>query len=68
MDKFNPPNPLTFDGNLRRHWKRLKQELELYLVAESDREENKIRSSILLSCIGPQGKEIWKQKPLTTKL
>ena len=32
MDKFNPPDTLTFDGNIREYWKRWKQELELYLV------------------------------------
>ena len=60
MDKFNPPDPLTFDGNIREHWKRWKQELELCLVAtEKDKKENKIKTSILLSCIGPQGREIY---------
>ena len=60
MDKFNPPDPLIFDGNIREHWKRLKQELELYLVAaEKDRKENKFKSSIVLSCIGHQGREIY---------
>ena len=60
MDKFNPPDPLIFDRNIREHWKRWKQELELYLVVtEKDRKENKVKSSILLSCIGPQGSEIY---------
>ena len=60
MDKFNPPDPLIFDRNIREHWKRWKQELELYLVVtEKDRKENKVKSSILLSCIVPQGSEIY---------
>ena len=38
----------------------VKQELELYLVAtEKDKKENKVMSGILLSCIGPQSREIY---------
>ena len=38
----------------------MKQELELYLVAmEKDRKEKKVKSSILLSYIGPQSREIY---------
>ena len=60
MTKFNPSDPLIFDGNIREHWKCWKQELELYLVAtENDKKENKVKSSIPLSCIEPQGREIY---------
>ena len=60
MGKFNPPDPLNFNGNIREHWKRRKQELELYLVAtEKDKKENKVKSSILVSSIEPQGREIY---------
>ena len=60
MDKSNPPDPLIFDGNIRELCKRWKQELELYLVAtEKDRKESKVKSSILLSCIGRQRREIY---------
>ena len=60
MDKSNPPDPLIFDGSIRELWKRWKQELELYLVAtEKDRKESKVKSSILLSCIGRQRREIY---------
>ena len=61
MEKFNPPDPLIFDGNIREHWKRWKQELELYLVVteNKERKENKVKCSIFLSCIGPQGREIY---------
>ena len=45
MNKFNPPGPLTFIRNIRKHWKRWKEELELYLVAtEKDKKENKVKS------------------------
>ena len=60
MDKFNPPDPFNFDGDIRKHRKRLKQELEFYLVAtEKDNKENKVKPSTLVSCIGPQGREIY---------
>ena len=54
---FNLPDPLTFDGNIKEHWKSSTQEIELYLVAtEKDKKENKVKSSILLSYIGAQGR------------
>ena len=60
MEKFNPPSQLTFDGNLREHWKLWKQELEFYMVAtETDSKDDKVKSSILLTCIGPQGREVY---------
>ena len=60
MDKFNPPDSLVFDGNIRDHWKRWKQELEFFMVAtEKDDKDDKVKSSILLTCIGPQGREIY---------
>ena len=60
MGNFNPPDPLIFDGNIREHWKRWKQELELYVVAtEKVKKENKVKSSILLSCIDKAGKFIY---------
>ena len=61
MDKFNPTGPLTFNGNIREHQKHWKQELELYLVAtKKEKKEDNVKPSILLSCIGPQGREIYK--------
>ena len=57
MGKFNPPDPLKFNSNIREHWKHRKQELELYLVAtEKNKKENKVKSSILVSSIEPQGR------------
>ena len=63
MDKFNPPDPLIFDGNIREHQKHWKQKLELYLVStEKDEKENKVKPIINLSCIEPhqaQGREFY---------
>ena len=52
------------------HWKHWtwNQELELYLVAtEKDKMENKVKSSILLPCIGPQGREIYNMLAFSQK-
>ena len=59
MEEFNPRDTLIFHGNIREHWKHWKRELELYLVAtKKDKKENKVKSSIILSCIRPQGRVI----------
>ena len=60
LNTFTPPGQMQFDGNLRDHWKKWKQELDFYLQAtEKDKKDNKVKSSILLTCIGPQGREIY---------
>ena len=60
MDKLDPPEPLSFEGNVRENWRRWKQEFELYLVAtESDGKSEKVKSSILLTCIGKRAREIY---------
>ena len=57
---FTPPGQMQFEGNLREHWKNWKQELDFYLQAtEKDQKSNKVKSSILLTCIGPLGREIY---------
>ena len=60
MDKLDPPEQLSFEGNVRENWRRWKQEFELYLVAtESDGKSKKVKSSILLTCIGKRAREIY---------
>ena len=60
MDKFEPPPCLRFEGNLSENWQKWCQELELYLTAtEKDAKSDKIKTSILLTCIGKQGREIY---------
>ena len=69
MDKFEPPSSMSFDGNVAENWDVWKQELELYLVAtEKDgiRKSDKIKTSILLHCIGKQGREIYHTFTWTT--
>lgn len=60
LNTFTPPGQMQFEGNLREHWRKWKQELEFYLQAtEKDKKDNKVKSSIFLTCIGPQGREIY---------
>ena len=60
MDKLDPPEPLSFEGNVRENWRRWKQQFELYLVAtESDGKSEKVKSSSLLTCIGKRASEIY---------
>ena len=67
MDKFEPPSSMYFDGNVAENCDVWKQELELYLVAtEKDGKSDKIKTSILLHCIGKQGREIYNTFTWTT--
>ena len=60
MNKLRAPEPLVFEGNLAEQWDRWKQQFELYITAtESDEKEENIKTSILLTCIGKQGLEIY---------
>ena len=60
MDKLEPPQILLFEGNVRENWRRWRQEFELYLVAtENDKKSEKIKSSILLTCIGKHAREVY---------
>ena len=60
MDNFNPPQELNFSGNISEHWKLWKQELMLYITAtEKTKKSDKVKSSILLTCIGPRGREVY---------
>ena len=61
MERFSPLDTLSFEShNLSTNWKRWKQDLNFYLAAtEKDSEGNKVKSSILLHCIGHKGREIY---------
>ena len=60
MEKFTPPGPLSFEGNIADKWKKWRQEFEFFLVAtESDSISDNIKSSILLTCIGQRGRDIY---------
>ena len=60
MDKFNPPKELNFSGNISEQWKLWKKELMLYKTAtEKTKKSGEVKSSILLTCIGPRGREVY---------
>ena len=60
MDKLEPPTSLIFDEKLAEQWKVWRQELELYLTAtESEGKSDKVKTSILITCIGKKGTEIY---------
>ena len=61
MEGFNPPDTLLFESdNLSANWKRYTQDLKFYLAAtEKDSKGDKVKSSILLHCVGHKGREIY---------
>lgn len=57
-DNLRPLPPFSFEGNLSYGWKAV---LNFFLTAtESDAKSNKIKASILLTCIGLTGREIYE--------
>ena len=60
MDKFNPPQVLSFSRSISEHWKLWKQELMLYIIAtEKTKKSDEVKSSILLACIGRREREVY---------
>ena len=61
IEGFNSPDTLSFESdNLSANWKRWKKDLNFYLAAtEKDLKGDKVKSSILLHCIGQKGREIY---------
>ena len=59
--QFNLSEPLDFSNrNISENWKLFKQELRPYLIAiEKLKKPNKVKTSILLNCIGKQGRQIY---------
>ena len=59
MHKLPPPKQLNQEY-LSERWKRWKNELTLLLQAtEADTKPSKVQTSILLTCIGPKGGDIY---------
>ena len=60
MDQLKPPNPLNFDENISNSWKTWKKHFDFYLVAtEADAKADKVKTSILLTCIGEKGRQVY---------
>ena len=67
MHKFTPPGSLNFDGNLAENWRKWRQEFEFFMVAtESDAKSDKVQTSILLTCIGQKGCDVYNTFTFTT--
>ena len=61
MDKLRPPPPFSFEGNVSQGWKTWQKHFQFFLTAtESDGKSDKIKTSILLTCIGPKGRDIYE--------
>ena len=60
--QFNLPEPLDFPNrNISENWKLFMQELRLYLITtEKLKKLSEVKTSILLNCIGKQGRQIYK--------
>ena len=62
MEKFDPPRELSFEtDNLSAAWKKWRKFFEFYLTAaEKDTKSDKIKISILMSCIGEKDREVYE--------
>ena len=61
MDKLEPPQAFSFDGNVSHSWKLWLKDFDFYLAAtEEDTKGDKLKTSIFLRCIGQRGREIYE--------
>ena len=61
MDKLEPPQSFSFEGNVSQGWKLWLKHFEFYLTAtEKDGKSEKVKTSVLLTCIGQKGREIYE--------
>ena len=60
MDKLNPPEQLSLEGNVAENWRKWKQQFKLFSAASglSDKDE-KVQSATLLHVAGPDALEIY---------
>ena len=60
--KVPPPKELNLDSNenISEAWKRWKKEFQFFLVAtETDKKDDKVKTSTLLTCIGQRSREVY---------
>ena len=58
MDKLEPPQVFSFDGNVSHTWRLCLKHFGFYLAAvEKDTKGDKIKTSIFLTCIGQNKKK-----------
>ena len=60
MDQLEPPQHFWFEGNASHTWKLWLKRFSFRLTAtEKDNKDDKIKTSMLLTCIGQKGREIY---------
>ena len=60
MDKLNPPEQLSLEGNVAENWRKWKQRFELFSAASGlSEKDDKIQSATLLHVVGPEALEIY---------
>ncbi|PIK33923.1 hypothetical protein BSL78_29258 [Apostichopus japonicus] len=58
MEHFQPPKPLSFEGNIAENWRKWRQRFELYMTAtETDKKDENLQCSVLLHLIGEDALE-----------
>ena len=61
MDKLEHPSSFSFEGNVSQGWKLWLKYFEFYLNAtEKDGKNDKVKTSVLLTCIGQKRRQIPK--------
>ena len=61
MDKLEPPQSFSFEGTISQGWKLWLKHFEFYLTAtEKDGKNDKVKTSVLLTCIGQKGRKIYE--------
>ena len=64
MDRLEPQQSFSFEGNISQGWKLWLKHFEFYLtVTEKDGKNNRVKTykvtTVLLTCIGQKGREIY---------
>ena len=60
MDQFNKPPALSLSGNLSENWRKLIQQVEIFLLAiGKDQETDAVKIAILLNLAGPDTIELY---------
>ena len=67
MDKLEPPQSFLFKGNISHSWKTWSTYFDFFLKTESDEKSDKVKTSILLSCISSKGREIYETFKFATE-
>ena len=60
MEQFQPPESLSFQGNIAENWRRWKQRFEIYMVASGkNSKSDEVKAATFLHIAGPEALEIF---------